>query len=114
MSAELSAPDIGTPIVQALVLYSLAEFQGGHCTAIRVEAKNLAFSVSDDGRGHAIDRIVSELPYLPFIYTHFDYPFAPSTGAAPVQLQGIGMSLINRVCSDVSGNGAFAARLAAG
>jgi DNA gyrase/topoisomerase IV subunit B len=83
------------------VLYSLAEFQSGHCTTIRVDAKDDSFSVSDDGRGHAIERTVSDAPYLQFIYTHLDYPFVPPK-EAPVQLHGLGMSLINMLCSELT------------
>jgi DNA gyrase/topoisomerase IV subunit B len=103
MSAEPPLREVATSVVQALVLYSLAEFQFGHCTTIRVEAKNRFFSISDDGRGHAIDRTVADSPYLQFIYTHFDYPFVPNAGPpAPIQLQGIGMSLINTLCSELT------------
>ena len=88
-------------LLRALVLYSLAEHQLGHATTIRVTANGSAFSVSDDGRGHAIARTVASAPYLKFIYNHFDYPF-DSDEAAPVQLQGIGMSLINSLCSELT------------
>jgi DNA gyrase/topoisomerase IV subunit B len=88
-------------MVRGLVLYSLAEFQSGHCTTIRVEAKDGAFSVADDGRGHAVERTVADTPYLQFIYTHLDYPFVPHR-EAPVQLHGIGMSLINVLCSELT------------
>ena len=93
--------DVVAFVVRGLVLYSLAEFQAGHCTTIRVDAKAGSFSVSDDGRGHAIERTVSDTPYLQFIYTHFDYPFVPGRDA-PVQLHGIGMSLINILCSELT------------
>jgi len=94
-------PDLAFAVVRTLVLYSLAEFQAGHARTIRVVADGTSFSVSDDGRGHAIDRTVAESPYLKFIYTHFEYPFA-SGQDAPVQLQGIGMSLANVLCSELA------------
>ena len=93
--------EIAACVIRGLVLYSLAEFQSGHCKTIRVEAKNDSFSVSDDGRGHAIERTVADSPYLQFIYTHLDSPFTP-TKEAPVQLHGIGMSLINVLCSELT------------
>ena len=93
--------DIAAHVVRGLVLYSLAEFQSGHCTTIRVDAEDGTFSVSDDGRGHAIERTVADAPYLQFIYTHLDYPFAPPK-EAPAQLHGIGMSLINVLCSELT------------
>ena len=86
--------------VRCLVLYSLAEFQLGHASAIRITVEGTAFAVADDGRGHAIDRVVAESPYLKFIYTHLDFPFEQNRGA-PVQLQGIGMSLLNTLCSEL-------------
>lgn len=85
--------------LRTLVLYSLAEFQGGHATTLRVSANGERFAVADDGRGHAIARSVAGAPYLPFIYTHLDYPFAG--GAAPIQLQGLAMSLLNTMCSEL-------------
>lgn len=94
-------PGIRDHAIRALVLYSLAEHQLGHATTIRVTAAGNTFSVSDDGRGHAIARTVAAAPYLKFIYNHFDYPFG-ADGAAPVQLQGIGMSLINSLCSELA------------
>jgi DNA gyrase/topoisomerase IV subunit B len=87
--------------VRALVLYSLAEFQSGHATTIRVTADGSSFSVADDGRGHSIDKSVEGSSYLKFVYTHFDYPFEPGCGA-PIQLQGIGMSLVNALCSELT------------
>ncbi len=93
--------DLAAGLVRALVLYSLAEFQSGHATTIRVLAEGTSFSVADDGRGHAIERAIGGASYLKFVYTHLDYPFEASQGA-PVQLQGIGMSLINALCSELS------------
>ncbi|MBL8310572.1 MAG: hypothetical protein JNL19_09145 [Burkholderiales bacterium] len=96
-----NSTDLAFSAIRALVLYSLAEHQLGHATTIRVTANGNTFSVSDDGRGHAIARTVGAAPYLKFIYNHFDYPFG-SDEAAPVQLQGIGMSLINALCSELT------------
>ena len=86
--------------MRALTLYCLAEFQSGHTTIIRITAEGNSFSISDDGRGHAIERAVDGIPYLKFIYTHFDYPFETDQNA-PVQLQGIGTSLVNVLCSEL-------------
>lgn len=86
--------------IRALVLYSLAEHQAGHARQIEVSIEGPRFSVSDDGRGHAIERTVAEMPYLRFIYTQFEYPFGSAQGGA-VQLQGIGMSLLNSLCGDL-------------
>lgn len=87
---------------RVLVLYSLAEFQSGYASTIRVLVNGATCSVADDGRSHAINRAVSEQPYLPFIYTHQHYPFrdAQPENAAQVQLQGMGMSLVNALCSE--------------
>lgn len=83
------------------MLYSLAEFQSGHATTIKVTAQGTSFGITDDGRGHSIDRAVEGASYLKFIYTHFDYPFESAVGA-PIQLQGVGMSLINAMCSELA------------
>jgi len=96
-----SPMDLTATAVRALMLYSLAEFQSGHATTIRVTAEGGSFSIADDGRGHPIDKTVEGTSYLKFIYTHFDYPFE-SGRSAPVQLQGIGMSLVNALCSELS------------
>lgn len=93
-------PDLPAVALRALVLYCLAEFQSGHATTIRVTADGTSFSISDDGRGHPLDKSVEGTSYLEFIYTHFDYPFE-SGRSAPVQLQGIGMSLVNALCSEL-------------
>ncbi len=87
--------------VRALMLYSLLEFQSGHATTIRVTAEGNTFSIADNGRGHPIDKSVDGTSYLKFIYTHFDYPFE-SGRSAPIQLQGIGMSLVNAMCSELT------------
>jgi DNA gyrase/topoisomerase IV subunit B len=97
----LDPHDITASVVRALVLYSLAEFQSGHCRVIRVDAEDGAFNVEDDGRGHAIERTVAGSPYLTFVYMHLDYPFG-SAQAAPIQLHGIGMSLVNVLCSELT------------
>jgi len=86
--------------VRALALYSLAEFQTGHATTLRVRMDGRSFGVTDDGRGHAIERSIDGLAYLTFVYTHLDYPFKTSRGAA-IQLHGIGTSLVNVLCSEL-------------
>lgn len=93
--------DITTTAVRALTLYSLAEFQAGNATTIRVTVEGASFSISDDGRGHPINRTIEGTSYLKFIYTHFDYPFE-SGRSAPIQLQGIGMSFINAMCAELT------------
>jgi DNA gyrase/topoisomerase IV subunit B len=95
-----SQTDIATSVVQTLVLYSLAEHQLGHAKCIRVTANENSFSVEDDGRGHAIGRSVEGSPYLDFIYCHLDFPYKERE-AGPIQLQGLGMSLLNRLCSEL-------------
>jgi DNA gyrase/topoisomerase IV subunit B len=82
------------------MLYSLLEFQSGHATTIRVTAEGNSFSIADNGRGHPIDKSVDGTSYLKFVYTHFDYPFE-SGRSASIQLQGIGMSLVNAMCSEL-------------
>ncbi|MGL4231760.1 MAG: hypothetical protein ACRCWJ_10380 [Casimicrobium sp.] len=96
--------DLTALAIRALVLYSLAEFQSDHATTISVNVDGTTFNVADDGRGHAIHRVISGQPYLPFIYTQLNYPFADAgpSEAGEVQLQGIGMSLINSFCSELS------------
>jgi DNA gyrase/topoisomerase IV subunit B len=94
-------PNLTACIVRALVLYSLAEFQVGHAATIRVNAEGISFTVADDGRGHAIERAVGGSPYLKFVYTHLDYPFETAQDS-PIQLHGIGMSLINTLCSELT------------
>jgi DNA gyrase/topoisomerase IV subunit B len=100
-AADQDPRELAASAVRALVLYSLAEFQSGHATTIRITAEGTSFSVADDGRGHAIDRVVAGASYLNFIYTQLDYPFDPVQGA-PIQLQGIGMSLVNTLCSELA------------
>lgn len=93
--------DLTATAVRALMLYSLLEFQSGHVTTIRVTAEGTRFGIADDGRGHSLDRTIEGTPYLKFIYTHFDYPFE-STRSAPIQLQGIGISFVNALCSELA------------
>jgi DNA gyrase/topoisomerase IV subunit B len=93
--------DVTALAVRTLALYSLAEFQSGHASTLRITAEGASFSITDDGRGHAIGRMVAGAPYLQFIYTQLDYPFGATEGG-PVQLHGIGMSLLNGLCSELS------------
>jgi len=97
---ESSSLDLAATAARAIVLHCLLEFQTGHAKTIRVTKRGCEFSVSDDGRGHPIDKTVAGVSYLRFIYTHFDYPFEATQGA-PIQLQGIGMSLITAMCSEL-------------
>lgn len=92
--------DLAATALRALVLYSLTEFQTGHATSIWVTRQGSAFSITDDGRGHPLDKALEGTSYLRFIYTHFDYPFE-TRQAAPVQLQGLGMTLVNALCSEL-------------
>jgi DNA gyrase/topoisomerase IV subunit B len=84
--------------VQTLVLYALCEHQLGHAKRIAVTCTGSEFTVSDDGRGHSVLRTVEGAPYLDFIYGHLSFPFG-RTDSPPVQLQGLGMSLLNQLCS---------------
>lgn len=92
--------DVTSSVVQTLVLYSLAEHQIGHARIIRVTASGRSFVIEDDGRGHAIGRSVAGSPYLNFIYGHLNYPFEDRK-TKPIQLQGLGMSLLNRLCEEL-------------
>ena len=98
-----TAPDLTTSLVKSLVLYSLAEFQSGHARTIRVSISAESFSVADDGRGHALDRVLSGVSYVRSVYTQLAYPFEAGH-QYPVQLQTIGLSLINVLCSELSVN----------
>lgn len=93
--------DLAATAVRTFLLYSLAEFQTGTAKTIKVTKQGAAFSISDDGRGHPLDKTLEGTSYLRFIYTHFDYPFEAGQ-AAPVQLQGLGMSLVNAMCSELT------------
>ena len=95
-----AVPYLVATCVRAFMLYSLAEFQSGNATTIRVTANGSEFGIWDDGRGHPLDKSVEGTSYLRFIYEHFDYPFQREHGA-PVQLQGIGMSLVNALCREL-------------
>jgi hypothetical protein len=92
--------DLGGAVLRSLVLYSVAEAQAGHVSEIAVQVKGCSFEVSDDGRGHSIDKTIDGTPYLSFIYEHLDFPFGLSAPGA-VQLQGLGMSLINSLCEEL-------------
>jgi DNA gyrase/topoisomerase IV subunit B len=94
-STELN---LGLRVVQTLVLYALCEHQLGHATCISVSARGRDFNVSDNGRGHAVSRTVQGAPYLDFIYEHLAFPYGREA-SPPVQLQGLGMSLLNQLCS---------------
>jgi DNA gyrase/topoisomerase IV subunit B len=93
--------DLAAIGVRAFVLYSLMEFKSGNARTIRVTKRGSEFGVSDDGRGHPFDKSLEGTSYLRFIYTHFDYPF-DAAKPAPIQLQGIGMSLVNAMCSELT------------
>jgi hypothetical protein len=82
--APLAAADTTAHVVRALVLYALAEHQAGHATTLQVSAEGRAFSVADDGRGHAPDRAVGGAPDLSFTHTQLDYPFAEG------EVEGVG------------------------
>ncbi|MFN5047722.1 hypothetical protein [Roseateles sp.] len=92
--------DLPLRIVQTLVLYALGEHQLGHARRIVVNCSGTEFSVSDDGRGHAVSRTVEGAPYLDFIYGHLAFPFG-RTDSPPVQLQGLGISLLNQLCASL-------------
>lgn len=97
MSGPDDAPLLAASVVQTLVLYALAEHQQGHASVLRVQARGHAFEVHDDGRGHTIDRTVEGVRYIDLIYRHLDDP-SPGALAVPVQWQGLGLSLLNRLC----------------
>ena len=100
-ASTVTSLDVSGSVARAVLLYSLAEFQFGHATIIRVTAQGTSFSIADNGRGHSFDRAVDGTPYLKLIYSHFEYPFE-SNQSLPIQLQGIGMSLVNTMCSELA------------
>ncbi len=67
--------DLAATAVRALMLCSLAEHQSGRAATSRITAQGASFSISDNGRGHPLDKTVEGTPYLWFINTHFDPPF---------------------------------------
>ena len=89
-----------TEVVRAVILYHLAEYQSGNATAIKVNIRNHTFRVSDNGRGHAINRTINGLPYLRLVYSQLEYPFGLETDT-PIQLHTIGISLINSLCREL-------------
>lgn len=91
---------MSTAIVRALVLYHLAEFQSGNATTIHVSIQDHTFKIRDNGRGHAIHRMINGLPYLRLVYSQLEYPFDMDQDT-PVQLHTIGMSLINSLCKEL-------------
>lgn len=102
-AAEVPPLDLASTAVRGLVLYSLMEFQSGDASTLWVSAQGAEFGIADDGRGHPLDKRLAGTNYIDYIYTHFDYPFgAPAGQAGPVQLQGIGMSLVNALCSQLT------------
>lgn len=98
---ELDPRDTVSAVVRALVMYALAEAQSGHARSIRVTAEGASFSIADDGRGHPLAKEIDGTPYLQLVYSHLDYPFGAAR-AASVQLQGLGLSLINTLCSELT------------
>jgi len=92
--------DVTAIVVKSLVLYSLAEHQAGFAHTLDVQVHGSRFFVGDDGRGHAIDRVVEGEPYFSLIYEQLRSP-AVGDGHGPVQLQGIGVSLVNALCSEL-------------
>lgn len=64
---------------------------------MHINAEGNLFSVADNGRGDAVDRGVVGAPFLQFIYTQLGCPLDAVKGS-PVQLPGIGMSLLNLLC----------------
>jgi DNA gyrase/topoisomerase IV subunit B len=89
-----------TAIVRALFLYHLTEYQTGNATTIKVSIEKRKFRISDNGRGHAIDRIINGVPYLRLVYSQLEYPFGMETDT-PIQLHTIGMSLVNSFCEEL-------------
>ena len=64
--------DIKATAVRALMLYSLAEFQCGNATTIRVTANGTSFGIADDGRGHPTEDEQGRLDgfVLPVLFKH--------------------------------------------
>lgn len=88
-------------LLRALFLYHLAEYQSGNATTIHFDLQGHTFKISDNGRGHAIDRTLNDVPYLQLVYSHFEYPFNLESDT-PIQLHTIGISLINSLCEELS------------
>lgn len=98
--ASMTPFDLTGAVVRTLVLYALAEHQGGGATSIVATMSGTSFSVEDNGRGHGLARTIAGVPYLHYIYTHLEYPFGEAD-AGEVQLQGLGMSLVTALCSEL-------------
>lgn len=89
-----------TFIFRTLFLYHLAEYQSGNAGTIHVHLQDRTFRISDDGRGHAIDRTINGMPYLKLVYSQLEYPFDVYQDT-PLQLHTLGISLINSLCSEL-------------
>lgn len=80
-------------IFKTLLFYSLAEYQNGYVSEIEVSTEQNHISIRDNGRGHAVDRLVDGVPYLQLVYSHLRFPDKETL--PNVQLHALGMSIIN-------------------
>lgn len=88
-------------ILRTLTLYAVAECQTGVASQIDITSAGRTFRVADDGRGHSPTRTVGPaIRYIEAIYGQLNYPFS-SHEPVPVQLQGLGIALINAFCEEL-------------
>jgi len=85
--------ELTTVFFKTLLFYSLAEYQAGHVSRIDISIKDNKISISDNGRGHATNKMIDGVPYLKMVYNQLHMPF--ENAMPTIQLHALGMSIIN-------------------
>jgi len=85
--------ELTTVLFKTLFFYSLAEYQAGHVSRIGISIKDNEITISDNGRGHATNKMIDGVPYLKMVYNQLHMPFENTMPT--IQLHALGMSIIN-------------------
>lgn len=85
---------------KTVMAYVITEYQGGHADTVKVNMDGDAVSISDNGRGHAVDNTLNGIPYLDIVYAQLSV-FDRNPNMKAFQLHALGVSLFSEMCESI-------------
>lgn len=100
MQETESMMNIKLAMFKTVMAYVITEYLGGHADTVKVTMDGDVVSISDNGRGHAVDNTLNGIPYLEIVYGQLSL-FDRNPNMNAFQLHALGMSLFSEMCESI-------------
>lgn len=92
--------NIRLAMFKTVMAYVITEHLGGKANVVKVHYKDNLISISDNGRGHSVERNIDGIPYLDMVYCQLSL-FDTNPDLNTFVYQALGMSLISEMCDQI-------------